>query len=574
MNFYDCVGGQEVLISNAANKYFSFFTGLKATKSKISPHKHKVDEHKRTEGASEDHTQHVSKVTASNSTANALLADGADKEENLKTTTTIRGILKKPHEDASQQSNKKVTLDNVDQQTAVTNSSDMDDTVTLDGDDTEQPIAVLTDEEKQIIGLMSHPPCGSNDLIAIKSSDEMLSPVSNAANGSSLNANVTVQTNVAKGSKSGEIQDHVCVNMTGISKETEVMEVKNGSSYNSTICPDGTEKTADKMSTDFEQESVAQCVVTNEEAEKSLSKKRKSVQLKTQGLDVMSKKRRSQQLPCATECLSPASLVKCEKDDGKCEKVKVSEDAKKRETMLHKLFESSSKLLVEEIDSATKKSPEEKDSLAKDTMSHSPSERLKLIGDCAISLNKKAPVVEAPSNTHAVKKKVNIAETEINFFGSSKKASKSIKIEKNKKSKEKRPLMKTSKTTQLEARQKQRKDLTGKFSRGITILISDESDSFSAPNCDSSSEEDSHLKRIWNDFEPQNDVMVTEDSPSPSKNQTNRLAETKKLPFAAVATVVEKPTSLVNTLGLGKKQRVAHTANHVRRVRCFIVNFV
>ena len=109
-----------------------------------------------------------------------------------------------------------------------------------------------------------------------------------------------------------------------------------------------------------------------------------------------------------------------------------------------------------------------------------------------------------------------------------------------------------------------RKDLKRKFSKGVTILISDDSDALSTANADSSSEEDSHLKQIWDEYDPEPDFALVEESPVKSQTQTVTEVQRKKTyAAAAAATASEEKPSMADTLGFGKKQRVAHTANHV-----------
>lgn len=504
----------------------------------------------------------------------------AHGEDQQKITTTVKGILKKPHKDANKHSNLDDSLP-VDQGTTakvaielVTDSSITETqgnaTERFDSDDTEQPFASLTDEEKQIIGLMSPAPTGNNDLCTGKSSNAKITTVSNAANASSSNLHTSVPTNMAKENQGIVSSEQADVNTADTYKETQVEEVKNGSSGDSLICFDVQKNTTDKMPTDSGQECAGQTndlIVAKEDAGELLSKERKSVQLKTPGLDVTSKKRRkSQSLPCVIDGFPTSSLEKCVKEDTKIKVLKGNEDFLKRETTLHQFLKSSSKLL-EEIDCSMKKPSLGDDTTPREMTAHlSPLKKEKPVLDKAVSLKQKTPIKELPEeNAHASLKKTNITETEINFFGPVKKASKSNKVDKEKKSKGKTPPVKTSKATKTEARGLEKsKDLKGKFSKGITILISDGSDTFSPPNCESSSEEDSHLKRIWDDFEPQTDSVVSKDSPSPLKTHSQSSSGKMMSPVAALTTDSRKQASLVNTLGLGKKQRVAHTANHVR----------
>ena len=505
------------------------------------------------------------------------MAHGKDQH---KITTTVKGILKRPHEDASKHSNLDDSL-SVGQGTTATiatelgtNSSITERNITeaFDSDDTEQPFASLTDEEKQIIGLMSHPTPENKDMCTNKSSDAKVSTVSNAANASSSTVHTSVLANTAKENEAIVSYEQAGVNTVDAYKEAQVVEVKNGSSGDSLICSDVQKNTTDTIPMDCGQEGTGEpndLMVTKDEAGGLLSKKRKSVQLKTPGLDLTSKRRKSQSLPCATDSFPTSSLEKCVKEDKKFKILKGNGDSIKQENVLHQFFKSSSKLLVkEEIDCSMKKPSLGEDSTPRDmTTPISPLKKEKTVLDKAVSLKQKTPVKELPEeNAHASMKKNDITETEINFFGPTKKASKSNK-DKEKKSKGKTASVKTSKATKREARGlEKRKDLKGKFFKGVTILISDDSDTFSPPNCDSGSEEDGHLKRIWDDFEPQTESVVSNDSPSPLQTYSQSSPGKKMSPVVALSTDGGKQPSLVNTLGLGKKQRVAHTANHVRRI--------
>ena len=507
------------------------------------------------------------------------MAHGEDQHK-ITTTATVKGILKRPHKDASNHSNLDDSLSVSQGTTAtvanielVTNSliteTEGNNTERFDSEDTEQSFAPLTDEEKQIIGLMSHPPTENNDLCTGKSSDAKITTVSNATNASSSKLPTPVPTNMANENEGIVSSEQADVNTADTYKETQVVEVKNGSSGDSLICFDVQKNTTNKMPIDSGQECTGQTndhIVGKEEAGRSLSKKRKSVKLKTPGMDVTSRKRRkSQSLPCVADSFPTSSLEKCVKEDTEIKILKGNEDSIKRETTLHQFFKSSSKLL-EEIDCSMKKPSLGDDNTPRERKAHISPKKEKPVLDKAVSLKQKTPIKKLPEeNADALMRKTNIAETEINFFGPTKKASKSNKVEKEKKSKGTTPPVKTSKATKTEARGLGKsKDLKRKFSKGITILLSDDSDTFSGPNFESSSEEDSHLKRIWDDFEPQTDSMVSKDSPSPLKTHSQSSSGKMMSPVAALTTDSGKQTSLANTLGLGKKQRVAHTANHVR----------
>lgn len=515
----------------------------------------------------------------------------------INSTTAVRGILKRPQQDAVKESNPEVSLaaESVDQTTTVSNSAttDRNSTETFDSDDTDQPFASLTDEEKQIIGLLSHPPSVSSNLGTGKSSDAKTAPLSNAIDVSSINSDtlssISSDTS-AEASKLGKEGVVTCepddVNKTDAYKEAQVIEAKKSSSDKAVNSSDVKEKVEDELPRDSGGNSTGQTqdvagANSNEKSDTS-SRKRKSVQLKTSTsttkttfegikdetpkLDVTSKKRKSQQLPCVKDHCSPES--KSAEEVNEVKHSKANESCIKQETKLHQILKSSSKLF-EGIDCSKKILSSSKDSMVQD-MAHSPKKE-KPVSDSPTTLKRKTPVKESPiENTHVPKKKINVCEAEINFFSPAKKVSKSSKVEKGKKhiSKEKTPLVINTKVTRLGTKGLEKsKDSKQKFSKGVTILISDESDSFSAATCESSSEEDSHLKQIWDDFEPQNDnIVMVEDSQSPVKTLAPNLSRKKMSPVALVATDIDKQPSLVNTLGLGKKQRVAHAASHVSRI--------
>jgi len=539
------------------------------SKSKISPHKHKTEEQHTSDktdtaqGSIKDQVQHASEATVS----------GAEKlhqvhgEDGQTSVTAIKGILKRPKEDRTSKLSSTEDSSRVESanqlRTTITSSTIIEkkNTEAFDLDDTEQPFASLTDEEKQIIGLVSHPPIiiasGTDVLGANKSSDSKTFLASSPTNISSCNSNTSAAAAIGKQGVVSSEQD--------ASNEAEVVEFKNSSSDKSLPCSEVKEEAADELLTNSSQGCTEQphdLTVNKEKAETS-SRKRKSVQLKAPLLDVTCKKRKSQQLLCVTDCFPTEPAAKYMEEVSELKNLKGHESSSKPETTLDQFLKSSSKSL-EEIDYSMKKSLLGKGSTTQGN-GHSLSKEQKCILNNAVTLKQKTSVKESSvENTHIPKKKANIADAEINFFGSTKKSIKNSKVEKEKRHKEKTPTVKTSKDTNLETKElRKSKALKQKFSKGITILISDDSDTFSPAHCESSSEEDSHLKRIWDDFEPQNDSVSVEDSSSPIKHQKQNLSGKKMSPGAAKANGTEKQTSLVDTLGLGKKQRVAHTSNHV-----------
>jgi len=541
------------------------------SKSKISPHKHKTEEQHTSDktdtaqGSIKDQVQHASEATVS----------GAEKlhqvhgEDGQTSVTAIKGILKRPKEDRTSKLSSTEDSSRVESanqlRTTITSSTIIEkkNTEAFDLDDTEQPFASLTDEEKQIIGLVSHPPIiiasGTDVLGANKSSDSKTFLASSPTNISSCNSNTSAAAAIGKQGVGSSEQD--------ASNEAEVVEFKNSSSDKSLPCSEVKEEAADELLTNSSQGCTEQRhdLTVNKEKADTSSRKRKSVQLKAPLLDVTCKKRKSQQLLCVTDCLPTEPAAKYMEEVSELKNLKGHESSIKPETTLDQFLKSSSKSL-EEIDYSMKKSLLGKGSTTQGN-GHSLSKEQKCILNNAVTLKQKTSVKESSvENTHIPKKKANIADAEINFFGSTKKSIKNSKVEKEKRRKEKTPTVKTSKDTNLETKElRKSKALKQKFSKGITILISDDSDTFSPAHCESSSEEDSHLKRIWDDFEPQNDSVSVEDSSSPIKHQKQNLSGKKMPPGAAKANGTEKQTSLVDTLGLGKKQRVAHTSNHLPR---------
>lgn len=500
------------------------------------------------------------------------------------TTTTIKSILKRPNEEISvndQQSTveESLPLDSLDQ-TKATISSDgaTDSNVEMfDPDDSEQPFASLTDEEKKIIGLTACPSSSDShsDLAAIKNTD-LKSPVSNSSTLLSSYSNTSACINSSEnkpGDKTVMSNNEGGINTTDAYKAVKVEQVE-GDDSNERVIDTNIKVVEERGETSVD--SRLDCIgekqdltVTNKKSSKSdKSRKRKSVPLqisdegcqdKTPLLDVTAKKRKSQQLPCHANCSIDSPPVKSEEGS---KAIKKNEGSINQETTLQQFFMSTSK---------STKSDHSRKSMLDNSSQHLKTH--KAVFESPVKLEEKSPVKKLMKESvhHQPKKKHNLCETEINFFGPTKKALKTNKVEKQKKSKEKVMPVKALKLHKTERKGTDKSDsiqkTKPKTTTSITILSSDESDMSSVDNLDLNAEEHNSLKRIWDDFElpVQNDSFLEEDSQSPAKNQTHELPR-KRLPSTSKETNAEKQPSLVNALGLGKKQRVAHTSSHVSKV--------
>ena len=503
------------------------------------------------------------------------------------TATAIKGILKRPNEEISvndQQSTVEELChgDNLNQMKNRT-TSDVTTDINVemsDPDDSEQPFPSLTDEEKKIIGLTACPASteSCSNLAASKSTD-LKSLVSN----SSTLLNSYNNTSACIKSLENNISDKTVLSYhEGDIKTTDAYvavkeeEVEEDDSIERII--DNNVKVKEE-SAEMCVDSRSDCVgeshrlpVTNEKSSKSdKSRKRKSVPLqisdegcrdKTLLLDTTTKKRKSVQLPFFANNFSINPLpVKSEEDSKAANK---NEGCINEETALQQFFMSTSK--------ATKSDHSNKSMLSN---SSQPLKAHKAVFDSPVKSEEKSPIKKSmkESVVHQPKRKRNLCETEINFFGPTKKVLKIDKEEKQKKSKEKITPVKTVKAHKIE---KKGTDKNKSIPRTepkittatpITILSSDESDISSADNMDMNAEEHSSLKRIWDDFElpTQNDSFVGEDSQSPVKKQTHELPR-KRVLSTSKETSADKKPSMANALGLGKKQRIAHTSSHVSRV--------
>lgn len=444
-------------------------------------------------------------------------------------------------------------------------------------DDTEQPFASLTDEEKKIIGLTAFPPSGNSqsDLAAIKDTD-LKSPVSNSSTISSTHGHISASTKSSennaedKGVMSSNQGD---INTTDAHKVVKVEQLEvDGSNEGLTDTIAKAVNEIDEMPVKSKHDCTSEkhnITDTKEKSGKSdKSRKRKSVQLqissegcqdKTPLIDVIAtKKRKSQQLPCVASCTYDSSAVKIEEGSKAIER---NESSINQETALQQFFMSTSK---------SPKGTKHSGKAMPNSVSPDIKKR-KAVFDSPAKLKEKSPIKNLTKEMvyHIPKKKV-VSETEINFFSLSKKAQRTDKAEKPKKDKEKTTPVKILKPKIERRRLEKNKSLQKtepKTTTPITILSSDDSDMCSQDNWDSSTEEHNSLKKIWDDFElPQNDDVLEEDFQSPVKNQVQDLPR-KRVPSTSKETGTEKQPSLVNALGLGKKQRVAHSSSHVSKLK-------
>ena len=571
-------------------------TGLKASKSKISPHKLKTDEHR-----SAGHVEPLSKGPSSDIKAGSSVHQDGKPETSTttttasaKTTTAIKSILKKSGEETTKQSNHRdSSRPKQGKNTSMADSVRTEQSSTESFDDMEQPVASLTDEEKQIIGLMMHPPSKSSDSGSGRSPETKNSLVADSSSPSSSNNCISALTN--KGSK-----DVVACSEKAMNVNLHVTDTSNDVQIKVEISKDTTNKALvkkEEMEVETHVDSSSTLMAEKhdvaisgenananiEEKTDKILKRRKSVPLKTSTTtkittkpsavqcqdktflsDVVSKKKKSLQLTCITDGSVSAGPSKDSKKVKESAILKGSEVCNKERpsTALDEFLKSASKSF-QEIECSTKMSVIGKDTPVLEVPYVIPKKKKPTDGS-AKTLKRKISVKEDSVETSPVAKKKVISEAEINFFGS-KKEQKGSKAERPKKIKEMLSPVKTGRAAKVETGSlDKRKDLKRKFSKGVTILISDDSDALSTANADSSSEEDSHLKQIWDEYDPEPDFALVEESPVKSQTQTVTEVQRKKTyAAAAAATASEEKPSMADTLGFGKKQRVAHTANHV-----------
>ena len=571
-------------------------TGLKASKSKISPHKLKTDEHR-----SAGHVEPLSKGPSSDIKAGSSVHQDGKPETSTttttasaKTTTAIKSILKKSGEEITKQSNHRDSpRPKQGKNTSMADSVRTEQSSTESFDDMEQPVASLTDEEKQIIGLMLHPPSISSDSGSGRSPETKNSLVADSSSPSSSNNCISALTN--KGSK-----DVVACSEKAMNVNLHVTDTSNDVQIKVEISKDTTNKALvkkEEMEVEMHVDSSSTLMAEKhdvaisgenananiEEKTDKILKRRKSVPLKTSTTtkittkpsavqcqdktslsDVVSKKKKSLQLTCITDGSVSAGPSKDSKKVKESAILKGSEVCNKERpsTALDEFLKSASKSF-QEIECSSKMSLIGKVTPVLEVPYVIPKKKKPTDGS-AKTLKRKISVKEDSVETSPVAKKKVISEAEINFFGS-KKEQKGSKAERPKKIKEMLYPVKTGRAAKVETGSlDKRKDLKRKFSKGVTILISDDSDALSTANADSSSEEDSHLKQIWDEYDPEPDFALVEESPVKSQTQTVTEVQRKKTyAAAAAATASEEKPSMADTLGFGKKQRVAHTANHV-----------
>ena len=575
-------------------------TGLKASKSKISPHKLKTDEHR-----SAGHVEPLSKGPSSDIKAGSSVhLDGKPETStttttaSAKTTTAIKSILKKSGEEITKQSNHRDSpRPKQGKNTSIADSVRTEQSSTESFDDMEQPVASLTDEEKQIIGLMMHPPCISIDSGSGRSPETKNSPVADSSCPSSSNNCISALTN--KGSKDvvacSEKAMNVNLHVTDTSNDVQIkVEISKDTTNKALVNSKGKEEMEVEMHVDSSSTLMTEkhdVAISGENANANIEgkndkipKRRKSVPLKTSTTttttttkplavqcqdktslsDVLSKKKKSLQLTCITDGSVSAGPSKDSKKVKESAILKGSEVCNKERpsTALDEFLKSASKSF-QEIECSTKMSLIGKDTPVLEVPYVIPKKKKPTDGS-AKTLKRKISMKDDSVETSPAAKKKVISEAEINFFGS-KEAQKGSKAERPKKSKEMLSPVKTARAAKVETGSlDKRKDLKRKFSKGVTILISDDSDALSTANADSSSEEDSHLKQIWDEYDPEPDFALVEESPVQSQTQTVTEVQRKKTYVAvAAATASEEKPSMADTLGFGKKQRVAHTANHV-----------
>ena len=573
-------------------------TGLKASKSKISPHKLKTDEHR-----SAGHVEPLSKGPSSDIKAGGSVhQDGKPETSTMtttasaKTTTAIKSILKKSGEEITKQSNHRDSpRPKQGNNTSMADSVRTEQSSTESFDDMEQPVASLTDEEKQIIGLMMHPPSISSDSGSGRSPETKNSLVADSSSPSSSNNCISGLTNKRnKDVTCSEKAMNVNLHVTDTSNDVQIkVEISKDTTNKAFVNSKGKEEMEVEMHVDSSSTLMAEkhdVAISGENANANIEektdkilKRRKSVPLKTSTTtkittkpsavqcqdktslsDVLSKKKKSLQLTCITDGSVSAGPSKDSKKVKESAILKGSEVCNKERpsTALDEFLKSASKSF-QEIECSTKMSLIGKDTPVLEVPYVIPKKKKPTDGS-AKTLKRKISMKDDSVETSPAAKKKVISEAEINFFGS-KKEQKGSKAERPKKSKEMLSPLKTARAAKVETGSlDKRKDLKRKFSKGVTILISDDSDALSTANADSSSEEDSHLKQIWDEYDPEPDFALVEESPVQSQTQTVTEVQRKKTYVAAAAaTASEEKPSMADTLGFGKKQRVAHTANHV-----------
>ena len=555
--------------------HFLSHTGLKASKSRTSPHKNNIELQSNNvktttpspDVSDGDKQQADIRTTPPEATKRKVeTVDNTSPEiENKFTTQTNtaskRGILNRGDEEQNIQDDQlfsvkeslpKTSLDVTEPVTSSHMVSPSDEGMEMsewDRNDCEQPIASLTDEEIKIIGLttVSLPGCSQT---AVKSTNLGQNSTSNASSCivSQSNSPVVGESfeNYTEGG--GQMKSNlidVNVTETYIAKEARIAQIKADSLANrlkSKAVKNDSSLVLESNYIEKKQELTGGKEKYDVTQEKPLRRKSVQLQFSVEGdedmkesLDIPAKKRKSQQLPCATSSSLHSSALKSE-DSNKAMKRKDS--ISKQEYKLHELFLSASKSLERTIHSS--KSPIDNDS--KDIKK---------------------------GKANASKRKLSLAETEINFFGPSKRQNKTEKMEKQKKVKEEIAAVKTLKPKKLENRGLEKKNNFQKTklqtsAKGLTMSSEDSDYMCSPAGGDSSHEENDSLRRIWNNFElPQDNLVIEKDSQSPVKKQAQESTRKRTLsPVSNDSDMIKQP-SMADALGLGKKQRVAHMPSHV-----------
>ena len=552
-------------------------TGLKPSKSRTSPHKNNIElqsNNVKTTTPSPDVSDgdkqradiRTTPPEATKRKVETLDSTSPEIENKFTTQTNTaskRGILNRGDEEQNIQDDQlfsvkeslpKTSLDVTEPVTSshmVSPSDEGMEMSELDRNDCEQPIASLTDEEMKIIGLttVSSPGCSQT---AVKSTNLGQNSTSNASSCIVSQSNSSVVGGFFENDTEGEGQmkgNLIDVNVTEtyIAKEARIAQIKADSLAKRLKSKAVKEKNDSSLVLESNYIEKKQELTGGKEkfgVTQEKPQRRKSVQLQIsvegdedtkESLDIPAKKRKSQQLPCATSSSLHSSALKSE-DSNKATKRKDS--ISKQEYKLHELFLSASKSLEHTIHSS--KSPMDNDS--KDIKK---------------------------GKANASKRKLSLAETEINFFGPSKRQNKTEKMEKQKKVKEEIAAVKTLKPKKLENRGLEKKNNFQKTklqtsAKGLTMSSEDSDYMCSPAGGDSSHEENDSLRRIWNNFElPQDNLVIEKDSQSPVKKQAQESTRKRTLSSVSNDSDVIKQPSMADALGLGKKQRVAHMPSHV-----------
>ena len=543
--------------------HFLSQTGLKPSKSRTSPHKNNIELQsnnvKTTDVSDGDKQLADIRTTPPEATKRKVeTVDSTSPEiENKFTTQTNtaskRGILNRGDEEQNIQDDQlssvkesllKTSLDVTEPVTSSYMVSPSDEGLEmseLDRNDCEQPIASLTDEEMKIIGLTTV----SSTNLGQNSTSNASSCIVSQSNSPVVGEFFENDTEGGGQMKSNLIDVNVTENY--IAKEARIAQIKADSLAKRLKSKAVKEKNDSSLVLESNYIEKKQELTGGKEKYDMTQEKpqrRKSVQLQIsvegdedmkESLDISAKKRKSQQLPCATSSSLHSSALKSE-DSNKATKRKDS--ISKQEYKLHELFLSASKSLEHTIHSS--KSPIDNDS--KDIKK---------------------------GKANASKRKLSLAETEINFFGPSKRQNKTEKMEKQKKVKEEIAAVKTLKPKKLENRGLEKKNNFQKTklqtsAKGLTMSSEDSDYMCSPAGGDSSHEENDSLRRIWNNFElPQDNLVIEKNSQSPVKKQAQESTRKRTLSSVSNDSDMIKQPSMADALGLGKKQRVAHMPSHV-----------